>query len=196
MNINLRCLILLLLILASFHTSFANFLSEHNVMSGIMFPDQIIAKEGSDINLKLVNPFEAPQICKYRLPKSNVAHEIGDHVRITKWTAELCGILIKNVTVDDEGFWVLSSNRDNDYIRGVLLVTITPKSDNEGMDGSMEKMDYCVVSRPGQLSFPTIGTCNINSDDAGEWTIRKGFQGQTTEIVEEIYNDPLGKGFT
>lgn len=161
-------------------------------MSGIMFPEEIIAKEGSDINLKLVNPFTAPQICTYRIPKSNVNHEIGDDPRITQWESELCGILVKNVTLADEGYWALSSKRDNDFIRGVLMVIIIPKIDKEGMKETKDAIDYCVVSRPDQITFPQIGSCEIPQNTPGEWTLYKGVQGQNKEIIEEVYHEPAG----
>lgn len=189
----MKNIVKLLVALVTIHGSLGNFLSQNNIMSGIMFPEEIVVKEGSDINLKLVNPFEAPQLCKYRTPKSNVAHEIGNDPRITSWQSELCGILVKNVSVVDEGFWALSSIRNNDYIRGVLMVTVVLKNDTEAM---MNSTDYCVVSRPDQLSVPQIGTCVIPEDSPGEWTLRKGVTGQNMEIVEEVYHEVPGKRFT
>lgn len=194
---NLRCAILLIFIsaLARLHTTSANFLSEDNIMSGIMFPEQIIVKEGSDINMKLANAFAAPQICNYRVPRSNVIHEIGSDPRITKWENELCGILVKNVSVADAGFWALSSKRDNDYIRGVLMVVVTPKTGEAGMKDTVQEMDYCVVSRPDEIAFPQIGSCKIPNDMPGEWTLHKGLQGQNQEVTEEVYHEPLGNYF-
>uniref|UniRef100_A0A336MU22 CSON004819 protein n=1 Tax=Culicoides sonorensis TaxID=179676 RepID=A0A336MU22_CULSO len=166
-----------------------NFLQDDTTMSGIMFPEKLVAIEGSDINLKLVNPFNATQICSYRTPKSIKNEEIGTQARIIKWDTEICGIIVKSVTKSDEGIWRLASKRDNDFIRGVLMVTIEPKSEVV-MDDESEILNYCVVTRPNSIGFPQIGKCHIPEDLPGEWTISKGIQGQNKEIIEEVYHEP------
>lgn len=170
-----------------------NFLSDDNIMSGIMFPERITAIEGSDISLKLVNPFPVPQRCIYRVPQTSRPNEIGDDPHVVGWESQLCGVVVKNISKADEGIWSLSSTRDNDFIRGVLLVTVLPKMTDPEAKEEMEDLDYCVVSRPNEIGYPQIGKCMIPQDSPGDWTLYKGIHGQNKEVVEEVFYEPLGK---
>lgn len=58
-----------------------NYLSRDETIGGIVFPAEVMAQLGSDVAIKLINPFPPPQLCQYRNPKSNHNNEIGSDRR-------------------------------------------------------------------------------------------------------------------
>jgi len=159
-----------------------NYLKQKEVTEGMIFPREITAQLGTDVSIRLVNPFSDQESCQYQGPKSNVNSQIGSENRVIKWEQESCGIIVKNITMEDTGFWRLVSKKDNDFVRASLVLTVVETPEDS-------QAEYCILSRPDQDNFPMEGACEI-PDEPGMWTLRMGIPGSSKEIVKTVYNEP------
>lgn len=172
--------------------SLAKFLKEPLVTYGAIFPSEITVQTGSAFAIRLTDPFAAPQQCTYRTPKSQVNSEIGSDQRIVRWDTEPCGIIVKNVTSADIGFWRLTSSKNNDYIRGSGFIKVTLRQNDLEPD-EMPDQSYCVISRPDEITFPQIRECGVPDNMPGTWKVYKGYKGQIGEVMETITHEVKGE---
>lgn len=114
--------------------------------------------------------------------------------------------MIKNITTIDQGYWRLTSIRENDRKRGIAYIQVLSKiqltDDHHGEyyepleEFTPENAQYCYVYRDGDSrnyneEFPSHTTCKIpdtNLDPManGLWNVKVGIAGQTDEVQFNI----------
>ncbi|KAJ6639664.1 hypothetical protein Bhyg_12411, partial [Pseudolycoriella hygida] len=164
---------------------------------------------GEDLFIKLLKPVDGQTTCEFRSPGNGDVNvdAIDSLSRVKKWTTELCGIQVTNVTTSDAGHWRLTSSTANlnTMTRGISLVEVlehnlevntTTQLFSPFDDVTPEGTRYCYVIRPSQdnSGFPQHNECTIpeidrDLDANGRWIVVAGIDGKTEEHIFEVSVD-------
>lgn len=127
-----------------------------------------------------------------------------------------CGIHIKNVSLNDRGYWRLRSYRNKEIMQGIAFVDII--EEEETYQPSEEKTytpeeifypdetKYCYVYRDDinldspNYEFPQHGKCMIpelglDPKGSGQWNVKIGVNHQIREIETKIEVTSKGEVF-
>ncbi|XP_068081438.1 uncharacterized protein [Anabrus simplex] len=183
-----------------------------------VFPDEVSVVTGEEVMLRLEDPNENQTICFITTPYGTTNYTLlkaGDeeleiNPRFQYWGSGLksgdCGVRIKNISVDDEGYWRLTSLRHDGRKRvGAAKVTVILSGDSSSDQyevkvgseqnihlGPMES-EYCQIVIPGDMRKSNLitGSCSLPVHksmkiDSGNWTAMVGVRGKVEEVPASV----------